>query len=135
MADARMSRVLAVDPGEVRLGLAVSDPTGAIARPLEVINHKSRQEDARRIARTAAEQSVETVVVGIALDQEGEVGPQARRALRLVEALKLETKLPIETWDESGTTAAARAMGGTSENLDARAAAVILQEFLDARNR
>jgi len=78
---------------------------------------------------------VGTVVVGIALDQEGEVGPQARRALRLVEALKLETNLPIETWDESGTTAAARAMGGTSENLDARAAAVILQEFLDARNR
>jgi putative Holliday junction resolvase len=130
-----MSRVLAVDPGEVRLGLAVSDPTGAIARPLEVISHKSRQEDARRIARTAAEHSVETVVVGIALDQEGEVGPQARRALRLVEALKLETNLPIETWDESGTTAAARAMGGTSDKLDARAAAVILQEFLDARNR
>jgi len=135
VAHARMSRVLAVDPGEVRLGLAVSDPTGAIARPLEVISHKSRQEDARRIARTAAEHSVETVVVGIALDQEGEVGPQARRALRLVEALKLETNLPIETWDESGTTAAARAMGGTSDKLDARAAAVILQEFLDARNR
>jgi RNase H-fold protein (predicted Holliday junction resolvase) len=53
----------------------------------------------------------------------------------LVEALKLETNLPIETWDESGTTAAARAMGGTSDKLDARAAAVILQEFLDARNR
>lgn len=128
-----MSRVLAVDPGEVRLGLAVSDPTGLIARPLQVIAHETRQLDARNIARIAADHEVETIIVGVALDQEGEPGPQARRSLRLIEALKLETDLPIEAWDESGSTQTAAALKGHGADLDARAAAVILQEYLDVR--
>jgi putative Holliday junction resolvase len=128
-----MNRVLAVDPGEVRLGLAISDPTGLIARPLEVLHHTSRREDARKIAATAAEHSAGTIVVGVALDQDGETGHQARRALRLIDALRAETDLPIETWDESHSTLAAIAISGGGAELDARAAAVILQEYLDAR--
>lgn len=128
-----MTRFLAVDPGEVRIGLAISDPTGLIATPLGVISHKTRKLDARMIAETAAEHSAEAIVVGVPLDLEGQAGPQARRALRLVEALKIETDIPIDTWDESGSTLTARSLKGTTQDLDARAAAVILQEYLDAR--
>lgn len=128
-----MSRILAVDPGEARIGLAISDPTGLIARPLHVITHETRQLDAHKIAEAAADHSVAMIVVGVALDQDGEPGPQARRALRLIEALKLETKLPIDTWDESGSTVTAISLAGRASDLDARAAAVILQEYLDAR--
>jgi putative Holliday junction resolvase len=127
-----MSRVLAIDPGEARLGVAISDPTGWIARPLMVIDHTSRQVDARRIAETAAEHSVDRIVVGVALDQDGQPGPQARRAQRLIGAIKLETDLPVEPWDESGSTLTAISLTRRGADLDARAAAVILQEYLDA---
>lgn len=126
------SRVLAIDPGEARIGLAVSDPLHVIARPLKVIKHVSRQSDAEAILLEAAEHEVGTIVVGIALDMQGEVGPQARRALRLVEMLRALTDMPVETWDESGSTQAA---GKRDERTDARAAAVILQEYLDARDK
>jgi putative Holliday junction resolvase len=126
------SRVLAIDPGEVRIGLAVSDPLCVIARPLKVIQHVSRQADAEAILIEAVEHEIGTIVVGLALDMEGEVGPQARRALRLVELLRSMTDIPVETWDESGSTQAA---GKRDELADARAAAVVLQEYLDARDK
>ncbi len=72
-------------------------------------------------------------MIGLALDSEGEVGPQARRAVRLAEALRELTPLNVETWDESGSTIAARRNKRDDPLLDARAAAVILQEYLDAR--
>ncbi len=125
-------RVMAVDPGEARIGLAVSDPLRIIARPLKVIEHVSRQKDAEGILAEAIALEVGTIVVGIALDLEGEVGPQARRALRLVEILRSQTDIPVMTWDESGSTQAA---GAHDEFIDARAAAVILQEFLDSDDR
>ena len=124
-------RVLAVDPGEVRIGLAISDPLCMIARPLKVIQHASRQKDAEAILAEAEAQEVGTIVVGIALDMEGDVGPQARRALRLVEVLRSLSDLAVVTWDESGSTVAA---GKPDALIDARAAAVILQEYLDAQH-
>jgi putative Holliday junction resolvase len=127
------SPILAVDPGEARLGLAVSDPTQTIARPFEVLRHVSRAADVRAILERAGRHGIGLIVVGLALDSEGEVGPQARRALRLIEALRQATTLPVETWDESGSTAAARRGSRDDPLLDARAAAVILQEYLDAR--
>jgi putative Holliday junction resolvase len=127
-----MVRILAVDPGLARIGLAISDPTGTIARPLTVIKHNSRQRDAATILEVATEQGAEKVVVGVALDQNGEVGPQARMALRLVEILRAEGNLEIDTWDESGSTQAAQRGRKRDPMLDARAAAVILQEYLDA---
>ena len=128
-----MARTLAVDPGEVRLGLAISDPTGTIARPLTVLRHVSRDQDAEAIVRTAVEQEAGRIIVGLALNAEGRVGPQARRALRLVKALHARTPIPVGTWDESGSTQTA-AMGRPRDALlDARAAAVILQEYLDAQ--
>ncbi len=130
-----MSRVLAVDPGEARIGLAVSDPSQTLARPLKVIRHKSRKQDAAAIVRTALELEASTIVVGVAYDIDSESGPQARKALRLVEVLRSMTDIPIEIWDESGSSLAAARGRAADRILDARAAAVILQEYLDAKIR
>jgi putative Holliday junction resolvase len=130
-----MGKVLAVDPGDVRIGLAVSDPSGVIARPLKVIRHRSRRRDVERILREAEDQEVEMILVGVPLDLEGEEGPQARKALRLVNSLKETSKIVIQTWDESGSSQRARSIRKKDEMLDARAAAVILQEYLDETKR
>ncbi len=134
-------RVLGIDHGEKRIGLAISDPTGTIARPLSVIQHVSRSVDAAQVAALAAENQVELIVVGESFDEEGKPNFAGRRAERFAEALKAQTKLPIVLWDESLSTADARelriAMGASRQkrggHLDDAAAAVILQSFLEAQ--
>jgi putative holliday junction resolvase len=125
--------VLAVDPGEARIGLAISDPTGTIARPLEVVRHTSRAADVQVILDRAARLGAGLILVGLALDAEGAIGPQARRGLRLAEALRAQTELPVEMYDESDSTLAARRAGRDDSMLDARAAAVFLQEYLNVQ--
>ncbi len=135
-------RILAVDPGEKRLGIAISDPTGTIANPLMVIVHVSRMIDAASIANLAGDQGVAKIIVGQALDDEGLPTPQGRKAARLAEAIRLQTTIPVELWDESGSTQTARqarlSMGvrrsKRSGHLDDLAATVILQSFLDANS-
>jgi putative holliday junction resolvase len=135
-----MGRILAVDPGDKRIGLAISDQTGTIANPFKVIKHVSRPLDAAQIAFEAGEQQARLIIVGQALDQEGLVGPRARTASRLAEAVRLQTEIPVELWDESGSTQEARAarlsMGVSrrkrSGHLDELAATIILQSYLDA---
>jgi putative Holliday junction resolvase len=129
-----MGRVLAVDPGDVRIGLAISDPLGVVARPLKVLRHVGREKDAQAILEEAGRQGAQLIVVGVALDEAGGAGPQARKALRLVEALRSLGSIPVETWDESGSSARAARLGRGRHPLDAMAAAVILQEYLDARD-
>jgi putative Holliday junction resolvase len=144
-------RLLAVDPGEKMIGLAVSDPTGTIARPLTSLRHEARAKDAARIAALAAEHVVEGIVMGLALDAQGKVGPQARRAERLAEALRACTSLPICFQDESYSSLAAEEVlrvtrrtpagggkkrrGHQDPHLHAVAAAAILQSYLDAHPR
>ncbi|MCK5054129.1 MAG: Holliday junction resolvase RuvX [Anaerolineales bacterium] len=128
-----MSRILAVDPGDKRHGLAISDPTGVIARPLVVLEHTSRAADVSAIVLEAEKYEAETILVGIPYDLEGNPGPQARKALRLVEALREITPIPIVTWDESGSTQTARQIRKADQHVDAVAAAVILQEYLNAQ--
>jgi putative holliday junction resolvase len=131
-------KVLAVDPGDKRIGLAISDPTGIISRPLCVINHHARTKDAQEIADLAQQEKVGLIVVGWALDSEGEVGPQARKSQRLAEVIRRKTDLPVKMWDESGTTQAAIqsriAMGVSRKkrkgHLDDLAASILLQDFL-----
>jgi putative holliday junction resolvase len=133
-------RILAVDPGEERIGLAISDPTGTIANPLGVIRHVSRPVDAATIAQIAAENEARRIVVGHPLDADNHATPQSRRAYRFAAILKQQTSLPVVLWDESGSTQAAResrmAMGVSrqkrSGHLDDIAAVVILQSYLDA---
>lgn len=131
-------KILAVDPGEKRIGLAVSDPTGTIARPLKVILHTARYKDAQSIVDIAIEEGVGMIVVGWALDVEGQVGYQARKSKRLADCIQGKTELPVVMWDESGTTQSAIktrvAMGVTRKkragHLDDLAASVLLQDFL-----
>jgi putative holliday junction resolvase len=136
-------RILAVDPGEKRIGIAISDPTATIASPLQVIKHVSRTIDSATIAQIAAENDCEKIIVGQALDSEGNPGPAARHSARLAEAIRGQTNLPVELWDESGSTQAARsaaiALGVSrrkrSGHLDEIAATVILQSYLDAQEK
>jgi putative holliday junction resolvase len=133
-------RVIAVDPGEKRLGIAISDPTGTIANPLTVIQHTARAIDAATIAQLASEHNVELIIVGQALDEDGLPTPEGRRAARLAEAIRQQTTLPITLWDESDSTKAAqyarRIMGASRRqrqgHLDEIAATYILQTYLDS---
>ncbi len=139
-------RILAVDPGEKRIGLALSDPTGSIASPLTTLNHVARAVDAATIAGIAAEYQVGRIVVGQALDDDGQPTPEGRRAARLAEAIRTQTDIPVVLWDESGSTQAARstsiAMGVPARkrrqqghgHLDALAAVAILQDYLEAHH-
>jgi putative pre-16S rRNA nuclease len=132
-------RVLAVDPGDRRIGVAVSDPSGKIANPLTVIRHLSRNADAQNIVRIAVDQAALLIVIGQALDDDGHAGLQARKANRLAGAVRAITEIPVILWDESYTTVEARAAQlamGTSGakrkgHLDDLAATVLLQSYLD----
>ena len=132
-------RILAVDPGEKHLGIALSDPTGTIANPLMVIKHVSRPVDAATIAQLAFEHEAGLIVIGQSFDDEGQPTLQSRRAAHLAEAIQLQSDLPIKLWDESFSTQAARsariAMGvprrKRSGHLDDLAATYILQTYLD----
>jgi putative Holliday junction resolvase len=135
-------RILAVDHGEKRIGLAISDPTGTIANPLTVIQHVSRTIDAAQVATIATEQDAGLIVVGQSFDEDGQPNLAGRRAARFAEALQNQTDIPIQMWDESFSTQKARAarirMGVSrkqrSGHLDQLAATVILQSYLDAHS-
>ncbi len=136
-------RILAIDPGEKRIGVAISDPTGTIANPLTIIAHVSRLTDAAVIAQLAHEQNVERIIVGQALNEENQPTPQSRRAYKLAAAIRTQTSIPVELWDESGSTQAARqarlAMGVSRRkrrgHLDDLAATYLLQTYLDAHSK
>lgn len=133
-------RVLGVDPGERRLGIAISDPTGTIANPLMVLKHVKRAVDAAAIAGVAQEHEAKLIVVGQSLDQDNQPTPQSRRAERLAEAIRSQTELPVVLWDESDSTQIAilaRIKMGVSRrkrsgHVDDLAATVILQSYLDS---
>jgi putative Holliday junction resolvase len=134
-------RILAVDHGEKRIGLAISDSTGTIANPLKVIEHVSRVMDAAQVADSAVQNQVELIVVGQSFDEDGKPNLAGRRAARFAEALKTQTQIPIVMWDESFSTQSARAarieMGVSRKkragHLDELAATIILQSYLDHR--
>lgn len=133
-------RVLAVDPGERHLGIAISDPTGLIARPLTTLRHAARDKDAARIAALAEEHEAGCIVIGHPLGAEGQPGPQARHAENLAEAVRAASRVPVVLHDESyssqAAAAALRAQGKNRrdrrEQIHAAAAAAILQSYLDA---
>jgi putative Holliday junction resolvase len=134
------NRLLAIDPGERHIGLALSDPSGTIGRPLTVLKHVSRLVDAAAIATVAQDNDVKLIIIGQALDSDGRVGPAARKAARMAEALQTQTNIPVVLWDESGSTITARAtlieMGilrsRRGGHQDAMAAAMILKGYIDA---
>lgn len=133
-------RILAVDHGEKRIGIALSDETATIASPLQVLTHVSRLVDAARVAELAVQHAVASIVVGQSFDEDGNPNPAGRRAARFADELKNQVNLPIYLWDESFSTQDARATRiqlGVSRkkragHQDALAAVVILQSYLDA---
>jgi putative Holliday junction resolvase len=137
-------KLLALDVGDRRVGVAVSDQTGLIATPLDVIQRSSKKKDFARIACLVREHGAGRIVVGHPLNADGSAGSQALRVERyaaaLSDALRLEgLSLPVIMWDEYGSTQRAQALmigaGRRSKDrrlrLDAAAAAVILQGYLD----
>ena len=132
------NRILAIDPGEKRIGIAISDLSGTIANPLIVIKHVSRKLDAKKIVGLIEKYDVKNVVMGISLDEQGRATFSGRRALRLGKLIMEKSNIPLEFWDEEGTTrkaVAARISMGVSRkkrqgHLDEVAAAIILQGAL-----
>ena len=132
-------RILAIDPGEINIGVALSDATGTLARPLQLLKHKSRSEDAKAIALLAARLQADLIIIGQALDVDGQPTFSGRKARRLAGATRAETDIPVELWDESNSTQdsrAARIAQGVgrrkrSGHLDASAAAIILQSYIN----
>ena len=122
-------KVMALDFGSARTGVAVSDPTGLIARPLCVVERAGSEDGLAELASLVAEQEPEQVVVGLPLTLRGERGEQALETETFVEALSVRTDVPVVTFDERFTTdLAQQTPSGSSE--DARAAAHLLSSYL-----
>jgi putative Holliday junction resolvase len=122
-------KVLALDYGRARTGVAVSDPTGTLARPLCVVEGAATEDGLARLGTLIAEERAERVVVGLPLTLRGERGEQVQETERFVAALTERTGVPVVTFDERFTTdLAERAPSRTPE--DARAAAHLLSSYL-----
>ena len=122
-------KVLALDYGSARTGVAVSDATGTLARPLGVVDRAGSEAGLARVAELVREEGAEVVVVGLPLTLRGERGRQAQETERFVQRLRAAVDVPVETYDERFTTALAGQGGGHSEE-DARAAAHLLTGYL-----
>jgi putative Holliday junction resolvase len=131
-------RILAVDWGERRIGLAVSDPTCVIASPLPTLTVSGRDDAVVRVAAAAAECEAERIVVGLPLTMAGERGEAALAAEAFAAALGIRTGLPFETWDERLTSAlSVRRLheqgvrtGHAKGAVDAGAAVALLESYL-----
>jgi putative Holliday junction resolvase len=124
-------KIVAVDYGSARTGVAVSDPTGTIARPLGVIERAATDAGLERLAELIREQAAERVVVGLPLTLRGEHGAQARETQAFVEALRSAVDVPVESFDERFTTGLAARVGSDEAPEDARAAAHLLSSYLE----
>lgn len=135
-------RILAVDYGSVRIGLALSDPTGTLARPLPFVPAKGDAKLAREIAALAAKEQAELILLGLPRHMNGSLGEAAAKVQSFADALKQATNIPLKLIDERLTTVQAsrqlqeagkdtRAQRG---RIDSEAAAVLLQGYLDSRS-
>ena len=149
---AEVPRILALDVGERRIGLALSDPMGLTAQPLFTlhragISRSALRQDLKSIARFLRQHHVDEIVVGNPLYMSGDQSPQAARAQAFAEAVRQDSGIPVHLWDERLTTTEAHrhldaaghtrapGSGGVArkEIIDQVAAVLILQAFLDAR--
>jgi len=127
-------KVLALDYGAARTGVAVSDATGTIARPLGVVSRAATQDGLAELRSLVSQHEVEHVVVGLPLTLRGEHGAQAAETDAFVEALRAAVDVPVETYDERFTTTLAERSGGAADE-DARAAAHLLESYLQSVSR
>jgi putative Holliday junction resolvase len=135
-------RILAIDHGSKRIGIAISDELQLIAQPLEFIPSEPFAEFLQRLRDLLREKEVELILVGMPRNMDGSYGPAALKVQAFVAALKGALTIPIETRDERLTSAQANRVliqGGVrraqrKEKVDQMAAAILLQSYLDSRN-
>lgn len=136
-----MARIMALDVGKARLGVALSDELKIIAQPYRTIRRSNLKQDMRTLAEVVAEHEVERIVVGLPLRMQGDMGPAAEMTLEFVERMRKTIRHPIVTWDERLTSVQAeRALLESDmnrrrrrEKIDQVAAAIILQSYLDSQ--
>jgi putative holliday junction resolvase len=132
-------RIIGIDRGDKRIGLAVSDETGLIANPVKVIEHISLAVNAAEITLLAKSLNAEVIVIGVAKDGENQLSPSGRKSIRLGEEIERQSGLPVKYMDEYGSTRLARdtalemglkrsKRGGHRDDV---AAVIILQSYLD----
>jgi putative holliday junction resolvase len=122
-------KVLALDYGAARTGVAVSDPTGTLARPLVVVERAATESGIAELLDLARREDVERIVVGLPLTLRGARGLQAEETERFIAELRAATELPVETYDERFTTRLARSSASAAPE-DAVAAAHLLTDYL-----
>jgi putative Holliday junction resolvase len=135
--------VLGIDPGTVRIGLALSDPSGTIAQPLTVLKRRSAAEDLKELARLVDEHDVESIVVGLPRTLDGRLESAARDAQAFGEQVGQSTGRPVAYWDERLTTVAAerylieqgKRRNQRRQEIDRMAATLMLQGYLDYQRR
>lgn len=133
-----MSRWLGLDIGEKRIGVAISDETKTLARPLLTLKRASKKEDFARLRTICAEHQIERLIAGLPKTLRNEEGPQAQRIRRYAAELTAALQLPIEFWDERFSSVDAEERLAASSRkardkgaIDSAAAAIILQEYLN----
>jgi len=124
-------KVLALDYGSARTGVAVSDPTGTVARPLCVVERAATEAGLARLQELVRDEQAQRVVVGLPLTLRGTRGEQAVETERFVAGLRAAIAVPVETFDERFTTT----LAGPGEGEDARAAAHLLSSYLEWSSR
>jgi putative pre-16S rRNA nuclease len=125
-------RVLALDYGAARCGVAVSDPTGTLATPLDPVLRPGTKKGLQRITELVRELEAERIVVGLPVSLGGGDSAQTRATRHFADRLAAAVAVPVELYDERFTTSLAQQAGGTAA-LDSRAAAVLLDEWLNVR--
>jgi putative holliday junction resolvase len=132
-------RILAIDHGTKRMGIALSDPMGILAQPLEAIPAEPFAQFLNRLKQIVQEKEVELVLVGLPRNMDGSYGPAALKVQEFVSVLKQAIALPIETWDERLTSTQANRFliqadvrrSDRRAKVDKTAAAILLQSYLD----
>lgn len=135
-------RILAIDYGARRMGLAVSDPLGITAQGLPTLERRNKRADFARLERTLREFEITEIVLGNPLRMSGEVGSQSQRVAGFAEELRLRFQLPVHLWDERLSSAEANrvlreaelSIRKRAQAVDRMAAVLILQSFLQARS-
>ena len=135
-----VKRFLALDVGDRRIGVAMSDPLGVTAQRLTLLERQTPEDDARAVETLVAEHEAQGVVVGLPLNMDGTIGDQAKKVMAFADTLKARLRCPVHLWDERLTTMQGeRALleMDTSRRkrkqvIDQIAAQLILQHYLDA---
>ena len=134
---ADVGRIIGLDVGDRRIGVAISSPEGRLAVPLRIIECTKEPNDIDAIGAIARDEEATAIVVGYPLSLDGTAGPQARHVEGFARRLKKSTGLPLELWDErlSSVQAERSQTGRRRAPVDDLAAAIILQSYLDSRQQ